>query len=79
MKQPTIPAYGAALIAMFQRGECKPGIVSHVNVLHDDWCNIWRGQECNCDFEIQRVPGPGVAVGGAQWQAGTRKEGLEVE
>jgi len=66
-QQPTIPAYGAALIAMFLRGECKPGI-NQINVLHDDWCNIWRGQECNCDFEIQRSPEPEAAVGGAPWQ-----------
>lgn len=56
--QPTIPTYARSVTEMFLRGEFKPGVVSHVNVKHDDWCSNWQGQQCNCDFEVQRMPEP---------------------
>lgn len=29
-----------------------PGSVCHANIGHDLSCNIYRGDECNCDPEI---------------------------
>ena len=29
----------------------KPGL-SHAYVYHDDWCAIFRGEECDCDPDV---------------------------
>lgn len=30
--------------------------VQHVNVYHDDWCDIYKGKPCNCNPEIKVTP-----------------------
>jgi hypothetical protein len=29
--------------------QTRPGVLSDVKIEHDEWCNIFRGGECNCD------------------------------
>lgn len=36
----------------------EPGKVSHLIFYHDDWCRIYRGQNCNCEPEIRRFAEP---------------------
>jgi hypothetical protein len=31
----------------------EPGKVTLLQVLHDDWCNIFTGGKCNCNPEIR--------------------------
>lgn len=31
------------------------GEVTHVTVLHDDWCGIFRGEACNCNPVLTKV------------------------
>jgi len=28
--------------------------IYHINVEHDDWCNIFKGKECNCKPNINK-------------------------
>jgi hypothetical protein len=39
-----------------QRAEtAKPGTVSALDVLHDDWCAVFKGRDvCNCNPEVRR-------------------------
>lgn len=34
------------------KGILDKGSVSHAAVIHDDWCGIFSGGECNCDPDI---------------------------
>jgi hypothetical protein len=36
----------------------EPGKVYHVVMLHDDWCAIHAGGECNCDPDVIRHAEP---------------------
>jgi len=31
----------------------KPGTLSVFDVLHDDWCQIFNGADCNCDPDVR--------------------------
>lgn len=31
----------------------EKGEVIQVDVKHDDWCKIYKGKICNCNFEIK--------------------------
>lgn len=33
----------------------EPGKSYDTKVAHDDWCNVYRGGECNCDPEISFI------------------------
>jgi hypothetical protein len=35
----------------------QPGTVNLIQVLHDDWCGIFRGKSCNCSPVIKVKPG----------------------
>jgi len=49
--------YEKKLRAMLDRGELtpRPGVATHINVAHDDWCAIYAGGRCNCDPDIQVI------------------------
>jgi hypothetical protein len=34
-----LPGYAPAIIRLGLSGVCKPGEVTHVSILHDDWCD----------------------------------------
>jgi hypothetical protein len=31
----------------------KPGTFSVAQVLHDEWCQIFNGDSCNCDPDVR--------------------------
>jgi hypothetical protein len=35
----------------------RPGI-HHVNVFHDDYCQVFTGGECNCNPDVQMTKPP---------------------
>jgi len=47
-------SYIEKLLLMIKKGEIpsKPGVLQHVSVAHDDWCNIHKGKNCSCDPDI---------------------------
>jgi|GEM_PF-4703479 len=34
----------------------EKGAVSHLTILHDDWCAIFDGGYCDCNVEIMWQP-----------------------
>jgi len=52
-----IPNYLKKISATAQQLQLAPGL-HIVQVLHDDWCAIWRDGECNCEPEV-RLSAPG--------------------
>jgi hypothetical protein len=46
--------YQLKMAQMLERGELeiKPGASQHINIAHDSWCNVYRGEFCNCDPDI---------------------------
>jgi hypothetical protein len=46
------PVYVREIIDKFEEGSFLPGL-HHVDVLHDEWCGIFKGKDCNCNPEIQ--------------------------
>lgn len=57
------PAYLGKLIAECEAGRIptKPGAALAVEVLHDDWCAVFRGGRCNCEPEIHALTAGGAA------------------
>lgn len=48
------PNYVSRLRRLVAEGKLPHGVGLHqVNVLHDDWCAIFKGERCNCDPDIQ--------------------------
>lgn len=48
--------YLKKLAQMEQRGQVKVGPAGSLNnmtVRHDDWCGVYKGEECNCDPNIE--------------------------
>ena len=45
--------YEAKMFAFAQEHPEIRGGVHHVNCLHDEWCDIYRGRPCNCNPEIE--------------------------
>ncbi len=35
----------------------EPGQYKHVEIRHDDWCGIFKGERCNCEPDIVGIPG----------------------
>ena len=29
------------------------GKITHVNVAHDDWCDVYEGRACNCNPDVK--------------------------
>lgn len=56
MSSPFDHNYMKRLLGM---GEALPhdGGTHVVTVMHDDWCDFWKGKRCNCspDFRIKQV------------------------
>ena len=32
----------------------KPREIAHVDIFHDDWCNIYSGGYCNCNPHVKK-------------------------
>ena len=53
MYDPRKHNYWKKLLKLFeQESNIFPGLITSVDVCHDDWCRIYRGGYCNCDPEI---------------------------
>jgi hypothetical protein len=48
--------YIAKLTKMIQEGKISAGSAQHVQVLHDSWCAIYSGRDCNCDPDFEVGP-----------------------
>jgi hypothetical protein len=46
------------LMELAERRGVVPGRVEEVDVYHDDWCGIYRGDYCDRDPEIEFRPVP---------------------
>ncbi len=58
--------YRQAVRALLSSGQLpiRPGTVTHVEVLHDDWCAFWQGGVCDCEPEIRLHELQAMASGG---------------
>ena len=45
--------YVTKVMRMVEDGIVKCGEVSSIQVLHDDWCAVHMGKDCNCDPDIE--------------------------
>lgn len=45
------PKYMAKVMALVRQNPSltKPGTFTQIQVVHDDWCDIFSGRECSCD------------------------------
>lgn len=50
------PAYLPAVVAIGKTA--TPGVVTHVNVCHDDWCGIFKGTPCDCNPVVKLAQTP---------------------
>ncbi len=48
------PRYLGPLLEKYESGEYPlvKGALTHVEIQHDDWCQIFNGGQCNCNPEI---------------------------
>jgi hypothetical protein len=37
---------------MVQSGAIQPEGVKDIDIAHDSWCGIYKGNDCNCECEI---------------------------
>lgn len=44
--------YLKKIIQMVQEGKLHKGNLSLAQILHDDWCGIYKRKNCDCDCEI---------------------------
>jgi hypothetical protein len=63
MSTPTTPHYLEPMVELIRqsRDRLKAGRVYEMQVAHDDWCLIFKGQVCNCNPTttlIDRNPDP---------------------
>ncbi len=56
-REAKIPHYLEKIEAIARQQQLSPGL-HNVQVLHDDWCSIWRDGECDCEPEV-RLSAPG--------------------
>lgn len=36
--------------------DLSPGTIQHINILHDDWCQLIKGSgPCNCNPDVQKA------------------------
>ena len=52
MSQTKIRKYIPAVLAAAQTGLQRGGLYT-VAVLHDDWCHIYKGGDCDCDPVVE--------------------------
>ena len=50
--------YEKVIKQMFESGKFSAGQLTSVDCLHDDWCQIHKGGECNCNVEVIVKPIP---------------------
>ncbi len=59
-----LPKYGKAVVAALEKAKSQgrtfqAGSVHVINVEHDEWCNLLKGGECNCNPDVcspEKVP-----------------------
>lgn len=54
-KQADVPNHVAKMLKLIAEGTFnpKPGTVSGISILHDDWCAALKGTgPCNCDPDV---------------------------
>lgn len=44
--------YMKPILEAWRRGVIPPGSLSAVQVAHDDWCAIHKGNDCNCNPQL---------------------------
>ena len=54
MKTPT-PNYAKPVADALARTPLRSGSVNVLQVMHDDWCEHWRGGRCDCAPEVRVV------------------------
>lgn len=52
-KAPQEHTYLMRLLDLHQEGKIPAGSWHHVDVYHDDWCGIYRGDFCDCNPDIR--------------------------
>ena len=45
--------YVKKLLALHRQGKINSPNVFGIDIYHDDWCGVYRGQYCNCNPEIK--------------------------
>ncbi|MBI3410587.1 MAG: hypothetical protein HY040_19800 [Planctomycetes bacterium] len=45
--------YFRKLMAHREKYPLAPGTIGEVDILHDDWCAIYKGAYCNCEPEVR--------------------------
>jgi hypothetical protein len=48
--------YQVKLLHLYRSGKLAgltPGKLAHVDIYHDDWCNVFSGGVCNCNPDIK--------------------------
>jgi hypothetical protein len=53
MSQPRQHNYLVKLEELYRQGLIPVPSVCWVDIYHDDWCGIYRGDYCNCDPDVQ--------------------------
>ena len=48
--------YVTKVMKMVEAGIVKRGEVTNIQVLHDKWCAVYVGKDCNCDPDIEIRP-----------------------
>jgi len=52
MVEEQIPNYVKEMSRLSDTGVLKCGEFLMVDVAHDDWCDIYKGEPCNCEPDI---------------------------
>lgn len=47
------PRYIHPLLRHLQEMELEPGQVHHIEVRHDDGCQVWDGKPCDCEPVVE--------------------------
>lgn len=51
-RQGALPRYYKPILEAHAAGVFRPGTLSDIYVLHDDWCGKLKGGECRCNPDI---------------------------
>jgi hypothetical protein len=49
------PAYLPVMLDHLEKLPPVPGQFTELATLHDDWCGIWEGRDCDCDPIVMRM------------------------
>lgn len=50
------PSFIDVLLEHLRHAPPQAGVITHVEVFHDDWCGIFEGRECDCTPDIASGP-----------------------